>query len=114
MKDSYEYRGYTIPNKRAPLGSPLSAWDVALDDDDNVVLECYMLPLDFIEIERVADIRAHITKQAFLVKVLGQDVSFTKVELPTLDASLVDDEVALVKLYRAKLAKPSEKGLRKE
>ena len=52
MKDSYEYQGYTIPNKRVSLGSPLSTLAVEVDADANVVLECYKLPLDLIEIEK--------------------------------------------------------------
>ena len=107
MRDSYTHEGYEIPRSRqlGLLEGQRRAWNPAVDEDGNIVQECYMLPLDFIEIHPYTRKFKHIQTHEFVIGVLGECVGFTRVEFPVLDCTPEDGKVALVKLYRAKMEK---------
>ena len=92
--------GYVLPKARE------RPWEPMLDKEGNIVLECFVLPLGFIKIipfstNKWGEIYTTINK--FIVEVLGEEIGFSKVEFPTLDASYTGREIALVRLYRAKV-----------
>lgn len=89
--------GYLIPNSRKGI-----KWNPAVDSQGNVIFECYMLPLNFIKIVP-REANEYISVNRWIVEVLGEDIGFSRVELPTLDAMTDDNRIALVKLYRAKM-----------
>ena len=88
--------GYVIPEYREGM------YNVAVDKDENIIMECFELPMDFIKIVS-SNVNQYISKRSFVVEVFGTPIGFSRVEFPTLDASDVENKVSLVKLYRAKM-----------
>jgi hypothetical protein len=90
--------GYILPKPRD------YQWYPALDDEGEIIYECYTIPLNFITVSPAPE--SHdIYLHRFFVTVLGEEIGFSRVEFPVLDASTTGRQVALVKLYRAKEGK---------
>ena len=89
--------GYTLPEPRD------YEWYPAIDDAGEIIYECYTLPMHFVTIISPLTTK-YILLHLFVVSVLGMEIGCSRVEFPTLDASNTEQQIALVKLYRAKEA----------